>query len=170
MGGRKEAVGKRVVASLQPEERRYGRIVLLTDADTDGAHIGALLMTAMLDLFPSLVHEGRLFLSRPPLFKINLDQRVVKVVYAYDDPERSRLVAKHRRKGDDVSRFKGLGEMPWEHLRTTCFDATTRQLQQITIEDAAEAAETMNLIMGNGPTAAARRRGWLEEVGFEEAI
>jgi DNA gyrase/topoisomerase IV subunit B len=170
MGGRKEAVGKRVVASLEPAERRYGRIVILTDADTDGAHIGALLMTALLDLFPTLVNEGRVFLSRPPLFKINLDPRGEKFVYAYDEHERSRLVSQHKRKGDDVSRFKGLGEMPWEHLRTTCFDPATRQLQQVTIEDAVEAAETMNLIMGNGPAAAGRRRAWLEEVGLEMGL
>jgi DNA gyrase/topoisomerase IV subunit B len=101
------------------------------------------------------------------LFKINLDSKGEKFVYAYDEGERSRLVKKHGRKGDDVSRFKGLGEMPWQHLRATCFDPSTRKLQQVMVEDISESGETLNLIMGNGPAAAAKRKSWLEEVGLE---
>ena len=167
MGGKKEALGKRVVASLDAKDRRYGKIVILTDADTDGAHIANLLLTMLYELFPSLVAEGRIFLARPPLFKINLDAKGERFVYAYDDVERAQLVKRHNRKGDDVSRFKGLGEMPWEHLRSTCFDASSRKLQQVAIEDLTESAETLNLIMGNGPAAASRRKSWLEEVGLE---
>jgi len=170
MGGRKEAVGKRVVASLGHSERRYGKVVVLTDADTDGAHICNLLLAMFHELFPALVAEGRVFVARPPLFKINLDQKGERFVYAYDEAERSQLVKRHNRKGDDVSRFKGLGEMPWEHLRATCFDVSTRKLQQVSMEDMTEAAETLNLIMGNGPTAAAKRRSWLEEVGLEVLV
>ncbi len=85
MGGRKEAVGKRVVASLEPADRRYGKIVVLTDADTDGAHICNLLLAMFHELFPSLVAEGRIFVARPPLFKINLDSKGEKFVYAYDE-------------------------------------------------------------------------------------
>ena len=166
MGGRKEAVGKRVIASLAPSERRYGKIVILTDADTDGAHICNLLLGMFHELFPTLVAEGRIFVARPPLFKIDLDAKGEKFVYAYDEPERSALVKKHNRKGDDVSRFKGLGEMPWEHLKSTCFDPTTRKLQQVTVEDVTEAAATLNLIMGNGPAAAGKRRSWLADVGL----
>jgi DNA gyrase subunit B len=169
MGGRKEAIGKRVVASLQPSERRYGKIVILTDADTDGAHICNLLLGMFHELFPALVAEGRIFVARPPLFKIDLDAKGDRFVYAYDEVERSALVKKHNRKGDDVSRFKGLGEMPWEHLQSTCFDPATRKLQQVTVEDIAEAAQTLNLIMGNGPAAAGKRRSWLEEVGLDVA-
>ncbi|HET9059105.1 MAG TPA: toprim domain-containing protein [Acidimicrobiales bacterium] len=167
MGGKKEAVGKRVVASLEHKDRRYGKIVILTDADTDGAHIANLLLTMLYELFPSLVSEGRIFLARPPLFKINLDAKGEKFVYAYDEVERAQLVRRHNRKGEDVSRFKGLGEMPWEHLKLTCFDPATRKLQQVAIEDVTESTETLNLIMGNGPTAAAKRKSWLEEVGLE---
>jgi DNA gyrase subunit B len=169
MGGRKEAVGKRVIASLDPHDRRYGKIVILTDADTDGAHIANLLLGMLNELFPTLVTEGRVFVARPPLFKINLDSKGEKFVYAYDETERSEVMRKNNRKGDDVSRFKGLGEMPWEHLKSTCFDPVTRKLQQVTIEDVAEAAETLNLIMGNGVHAAAKRKSWLEEVGLEVA-
>jgi DNA gyrase subunit B len=169
MGGRKEAVGKRVIASLEPRERRYGKIVILTDADTDGAHIANLLLGMFHELFPTLVAEGRIFVARPPLFKINLDTKGEKFVYAYDETERSALMKANKRKGEDVSRFKGLGEMPWEHLRSTCFDPATRKLQQVTVEDIGEAAETLNLIMGNGPAAAGKRRSWLEEVGLDVA-
>ena len=167
MGGKKEAVGKRVVASLEPRERRYGKIVILTDADTDGAHIANLLLTMAYELFPSLVLEGRVFLARPPLFKINLDARGEKFVYAYDEAERAGLVKRHNRKGEDVSRFKGLGEMPWENLKSTCFDPATRKLQQVAMEDVPESVEALNLIMGNGPVAASKRKSWLEEVGLE---
>ena len=167
MGGRKEAVGKRVMASLAANERRYGKIVILTDADTDGAHICNLLLGMFHELFPTLVAEGRIFVARPPLFKINLDAKGEKFVYAYDEAERSAVVKKHNRKGEDVSRFKGLGEMPWEHLKSTCFDPATRKLQQVTVEDISEAAATLNLIMGNGPAAAGKRRSWLEDVGLE---
>jgi DNA gyrase subunit B len=170
MGGKKEAVGKRVVASLEAKERRYGKIVILTDADTDGAHIANLLLTMLYELFPSLVTEGRIFLARPPLFKINLDAKGEKFIYAYDETERAQLVKRHNRKGDDVSRFKGLGEMPWEHLKSTCFSPSTRNLEQVAIEDITESLDTLNLIMGNGPAAAAKRKGWLEEVGLEVAI
>jgi DNA gyrase subunit B len=169
MGGRKEAVGKRVIASLEVRERRYGKIVILTDADTDGAHIANLLLGMFHELFPTLVAEGRIFVARPPLFKINLDAKGERFVYAYDETERSALTKQHRRKGDDVSRFKGLGEMPWPHLRSTCFDPATRKLQQVTVEDIGEAAETLNLIMGNGPAAAGKRRSWLAEVGLDVA-
>jgi topoisomerase-4 subunit B len=167
MGGKKEAVGKRVVASLEQRERRYGKIVILTDADQDGAHIANLLLAMLHELFPSLVAEGRIFLARPPLFKINLDAKGEKFVYAYDETERSRVMKRHNRKGDDVSRFKGLGEMPWEHLKSTCFDPTSRKLQQVAVEDMTETAEALNLIMGNGPAAASKRKSWLEEVGLE---
>ena len=169
-GRKKEAVGKRVVASLEPKDRRYGKIVVLTDADTDGAHICNLLLAMFHELFPSLVAEGRIFVARPPLFKINLDSKGEKFVYAYDEAGRSQLVKKHGRKGDDVSRFKGLGEMPWQHLRSTCFDPATRKLQQVMVEDISESGETLNLIMGNGPAAAAKRKSWLEEVGLEVLV
>ena len=170
MGGRKEAVGKRVMASLAANERRYGKIVILTDADTDGAHICNLLLGMFHELFPTLVAEGRIFVARPPLFKINLDAKGEKFVYAYDEAERSTVVKKHNRKGEDVSRFKGLGEMPWEHLKSTCFDPATRKLQQVTVEDISEAAATLNLIMGNGPAAAGKRRSWLEDVGLRGLV
>jgi DNA gyrase/topoisomerase IV subunit B len=170
MGGKKEAVGKRVVAFLETKDRRYGKIVILTDADTDGAHIANLLSTMLYELFPALVSEGRIFLARPPLFKINLDAKGERFIYAYDEAERAALVKRHNRKGDDVSRFKDLGEMPWEHLKSTCFDPSTRNLEQVAIEDVTESVDTLNLIMGNGPAAAAKRKGWLEEVGLEVAI
>jgi DNA gyrase/topoisomerase IV subunit B len=60
--------------------------------------------------------------------------------------------------------------MPWEHLKSTCFDASTRKLQQVAIEDITESVDTLNLIMGNGPAAASKRKGWLEEVGLEVVV
>ncbi len=167
LGGRKEAVGRRVVASLSAGDRRYGKIAILCDADTDGAHICNLLLAMFYELYPTLVAEGRVFVARPPLFKIDLDAKGETFVYAYDEAERSALLRQYNRSGADVSRFKGLGEMPWEHLRSTCFEPATRKLQQVTVEDVSEAAATLNLIMGNGPAAAGKRRNWLQDVGLE---
>ena len=114
--------------------------------------------------------RARIFLARPPLFKINLDAKGEKFTYAYDEAERADLVKRHNRKGEDVSRFKGLGEMPWEYLKSTCFDPATRKLQQVAMEDVTESVEALNLIMGNGPMAASKRKNWLEEVGLEVSV
>jgi len=134
-----------------------------TDADVDGAHIANLLLTMFMELFPQVIQEGRVFLARPPLFKINLDARGDKFLYAYDDKELSELLKQHKRSGADVSRFKGLGEMNPENLAETVFDPNTRQLLQVRIEDPAEATEVLNLIMGS---KAEPRRQWLEDIGL----
>ena len=163
LGGRKDLIGKNVVATLDPENLRYGRVVILADADVDGAHIANLLLTLFSEIFPQLLAQGRVFLARPPLFKVNLDPRGEKVAYAYDEAERSALIRKHRRSSDDVTRFKGLGEMDAEHLAGTCFLPETRHLAQVTVEDLAQAQETLNLIMGSRPEP---RRAWLEGLGM----
>lgn len=169
LGGRKDAIGKRIVATLEAEQRRYGKVVILTDADTDGAHIAMLLMTMFYELFPKMLTEGRIFLAQPPLYKINLDNTGSKYIYAYDDEEREKLMKKHNRSGEHVSRFKGLGEMNAPDLAETCFDLDSRSLLQVQIADAAEAQDVVSMLMGKGK--AELRREWLEEVGLEtEAI
>jgi DNA gyrase subunit B len=165
LGGRKDVVGKHVVATLEPEQRRYGKVVAMADADQDGAHITALLLTLFYELFPQLLQEGRVFLARPPLYKIKLNAAGDKFLYAADDEERAALLKRYNRSGEDVSRFKGLGEMNPEDLARTCFDPRTRSLLQVTVEDAAEAQETVNLLMGR---RAELRRAWLEDVGLDE--
>lgn len=164
LGGRKDVIGKTIVASLEADMRRYGRIVILTDADVDGAHICTLLLTMFHELMPSLVEEGRILIAKPPLYRINLDSRGETYVYAYTDSERAELIRKHKRSGEDTVRFKGLGEMNADDLRRTTMDPETRVLQRVEVEDAAEAVETINMLMGSRPDA---RRQWLEDVGLE---
>lgn len=165
LGGRKDVIGKRVVATLEPEQRRYGSVVITVDADTDGAHIANLLLVLFHQLFPDLLGERRIFLARPPLYRINLDNRGERYVYAYTDDERERLLRRHNRDGESVSRFKGLGEMNPSDLAETVFDPKTRSLLQVRISDLAEAQEAVTLLMGRN---AEPRRQWLEEVGLEE--
>ncbi len=163
LGGRKDLVGKAVVATLDPAQLRYGKVIILSDADVDGSHITNLLLTLFAEMFPQLLQQGRIFLAMPPLFKVNMDPRGDNVAYAYDEVTRSALVRKHRRSGDDVTRFKGLGEMNPEHLAETCFTPATRRLAQVTVEDLAATQETLNLIMGSRPEP---RRAWLEDRGL----
>jgi DNA gyrase subunit B len=159
LGGRKDVIGKAVVATLDAEQRRYGRVVILADADADGAHIANLLVTIFHELFPRLLREGRLFLARPPLFRVMLADG--SSAYGWSDDELRAILKRTRRTGDHVTRFKGLGEMNPEQLRETAFDPATRQLVQVGVEDAAHVAETVSLLMGNDPSA---RRAWLEGV------
>lgn len=159
LGARTDQLDGEIVVVLPADARRYSKLVIMADADSDGAHITALVCGMMWRLFPEFVKEGRLFIARPPLFKINLDNRGDKFVYAYSEEERAELVKKHKRSGDDVSRFKGLGEMDGVQLEETVMDPETRQLYQVTLEDLAEVEDTMNLILGN---SAARRKEWLE--------
>lgn len=167
LGGRKDVIGRSVVATLEPQMRRYGKVVILADADVDGAHITNLLLTLFSELFPQMIAEGRVFIANPPLYRINLDARGERFVYALTDEERAELVRRHKRSGEDVSRFKGLGEMNAEDLARTTLDPETRSLLQVTVEDPTETTETLNLIMGSRPEP---RRLWLEDIGLNDEV
>jgi DNA gyrase/topoisomerase IV subunit B len=139
--------------------------VILADADADGAHIANLLVTIFHELFPRLLREGRLFLARPPLFRVVLADG--SSAYGWSDDELRAILKRTRRTGDHVTRFKGLGEMNPDQLRETAFDPATRQLIQVGVEDAAHVAETVSLLMGNDPSA---RRAWLEDVASSAEV
>jgi DNA gyrase subunit B len=165
LGGRKDAIGKTIVATLDSQMRRYGRCVLCADADADGAHIANLLITLFHELFPRLLAEGRVFVARPPLFRIALADG--SYLYTHTEREMQATLKSRKRTGDHVTRFKGLGEMNPDQLRETVFDPTTRQLVQVTLEDAAHVAETVRLLMGGD---AAPRREWLEEAARDVEV
>jgi DNA gyrase subunit B len=165
LGGRKDAIGKLVVARLEPDMRRYGRCVICADADADGAHIANLLITLFHELFPRLLAEGRLLLARPPLFRVALADG--SYAYAQTEPEMQATLRQRRRTGEHVTRFKGLGEMNPAQLRETVFDPATRRLIQVTLEDAAHVAKTVRLLMGSD---AAARRSWLEASGRDAEV
>ena len=141
-------VGERFVA----ERLRYGRVIIMTDADVDGAHIAALLMTYFYKELRPLVNDGRIYLAQPPLYRL---QSGGKSVYAMDDADRL-VVAKREFKPAqkiEVSRFKGLGEMPPMLLKETTMDPRRRTLLKVVLppEDRASTAELMEALMGRRP-------------------
>lgn len=137
------------------EALRYEKVIIMTDADVDGAHIATLLMTFFFQEMPGLVRDGRLYLAQPPLYRI---ARGPKVAYARDDAHREELMAGEFATGKgkiEVSRFKGLGEMPPQQLRDTTMDKAKRTLLRVTLPaEYAERAETNQLVddlMGKKP-------------------
>lgn len=120
------------------DKLRYERVVIMTDADVDGAHIASLLMTFFYREMPELVTSGHLFLAVPPLYRL---ARGGDVIYALDDADRERLMAEHFTGNGkvEISRFKGLGEMPPAQLRDTTMDPEKRQLIQVSLPSATDA-------------------------------
>jgi len=138
------------------EQARYGRIIFMADADSDGAHIRCLLATLFFKYMPELVTAGRLFTAVPPLHRIELTnpkKGMDKYVYTYSDPELQRKLAELTKKGvrwkDPVQRYKGLGEMDADQLAETTMDPRHRTLRRITADDAVQAAEVFELLMGS---------------------
>ncbi|RKK05866.1 DNA topoisomerase IV subunit B [Pseudoroseomonas wenyumeiae] len=128
---------------------RYGRIIIMTDADVDGAHIATLLMTFFYKELPELVKQGRVHLARPPLYRLVAGG---KTVYAMDDAEREKLMKKAFKPNQkvEVSRFKGLGEMPAASLKETTMDPKRRTLLKVVLppEERAATAERVEELMG----------------------
>jgi topoisomerase-4 subunit B len=131
---------------------RYGRVIIMTDADVDGAHIATLLMTFFYKELPELVRQGRVHLARPPLYRLVAGG---KTVYAMDDAEREKLMKKAFKPSQrvEVSRFKGLGEMPAASLKETTMDPKRRTLLKVVLppEERASTAERVEELMGRKP-------------------
>ena len=128
---------------------RYHKIIIMTDADVDGAHISTLMLTFMYRFMPELIRQGYVYLAKPPLFKIEKNK---KVWYAYDEPELDRILREIGRDGNNkIQRYKGLGEMDPEQLWETTMDPETRILERVTIDDetAAGVDLTFTTLMGD---------------------
>ena len=138
----------------QPAALRYERVVIMTDADVDGAHIATLLMTFFFQEMPGLVRDGRLFIAQPPLYRL---AQGGTVAYARDDAHRAELERTlFKGKGKvEVSRFKGLGEMAPQQLRDTTMDPAKRTLIRVTLppeyEDRAVVSDLVDRLMGRNP-------------------
>jgi topoisomerase-4 subunit B len=147
-----EALGCGVGEKFDLARLRYGRVVIMTDADVDGAHIAALLMTFFYKELPELVRQERIFLAQPPLYRL---QAGGKTVYAKDDADKDRLVKREFKANQkvDVSRFKGLGEMPPASLKETTMDPKRRTLLKVVLppEERARTSELIEALMGRRP-------------------
>ncbi|MBS0230957.1 MAG: DNA topoisomerase IV subunit B [Proteobacteria bacterium] len=143
---------------------RYGKVIVLADADSDGLHIATLLSALFLRHFPALVHGGHVFVAMPPLFRVDVGKQVF---YALDEDEKRLLLEKIQRdklKGQvNVTRFKGLGEMNPSQLRESTMHVDTRRLIQLTIDDANATSGLMDMLLAK--KRAPDRRSWLELKG-----
>ena len=143
---------------------RYGKICILADADSDGAHIATLLCALFVRHFRTLVEAGHVFVAMPPLYRIDMGK---EVYYALDDAERQArldwLAAEKKRGTVSVTRFKGLGEMNPLQLRETTISPDTRRLVQLTMEDSAATEATMDMLLAK--KRASDRKAWLEDKG-----
>ncbi len=144
------AIGIGVGEHFNMAKLRYGRIVIMCDADVDGAHIRTLLLTFFFRYMEPLITGGHLYIAQPPLYHIKMGKNVH---YVYSDEERDRLIeeykASHNGKEPEIGRYKGLGEMNPETLWDTTMDPTHRTILQVSIEEAVEADKTFNMLMGD---------------------
>jgi DNA gyrase subunit B len=140
------AVGTGIGEEFDLTKARYGKIVALTDADVDGAHIRTLLLTFFFRHMYELIDAGHVYIAQPPLYRVNLDG---KPQYLFSDRELDGLRKTNgKKKNFNVLRFKGLGEMNAEQLWETAMDPDQRTLLQVTMEDAATADRTFSILMG----------------------
>ncbi len=127
---------------------RYGRVIVMTDADVDGSHIRTLLLTFFFRFMPILIDEGHLYIAQPPLYRLAFKNQVK---FAYSDGQKDSIVKEMGAPMDRISmqRYKGLGEMNPEQLWDTTMDPTVRTLLLVTVDDAAEADRTFDMLMGS---------------------
>ncbi len=151
-----QVVGAGSGRTFDLDARRYGRIIFMADADSDGAHIRCLLATLFYKYMPDLITSGRVFTAVPPLHRIELTnpkKGQEKYVYTYSDAELQRKLAELAKKGlrwkDPVQRYKGLGEMDAKQLAETTMDPRHRTLRRITVDSAESASSVFELLMGS---------------------
>jgi len=163
------AIGAGVGPDFDPEKSRYGKVIIMTDADVDGSHIRTLLLTFLYRHMKELIATGRVYIAQPPLYKIKKGK---EEHYAYDDEERDRIIKRFRAngkseeldedgtpKGVTLSRYKGLGEMNPEQLWETTMNPETRTLLQVTLEGV-ETNKIFETLMGDQVEP---RRAWIEK-------
>ena len=160
-GGSLDEDGERSAGDFDIEKLRYHKIIIMTDADVDGSHIRTLLLTFFYRKMKEIIDGGYLYLALPPLYRVSQGK---KEYYAYDDNERDLMIERMQKENKNtkvsIQRYKGLGEMNPGQLWETTMDPETRTLMQVTVESAAEAAETFQNLMGSDVEA---RRTFIEK-------
>lgn len=140
------AFGCGIAEDFDIEKRRYGKIIIMTDADVDGAHIRTLLLTFFYRYMQPLIMDGRIYIAQPPLYLIKKGK---EQWYLYSDEEMDNLLNRIGREGINVQRYKGLGEMNPEQLWTTTMNPEVRTILQVSMEDAMEADQIFSVLMGD---------------------
>ncbi len=144
-----QALGTGIGEDFDIDNLKYGKIVIMADADVDGAHIRTLLLTFFFRYMPQLIENGNIYIAQPPLFKVfkgknkNLEEH-----FAFDEDERDRLLAEMG-SGAKVQRYKGLGEMDPIELKETTMDPSKRTMLKVTLDDAIIADQTFTILMGD---------------------
>jgi len=170
------AIGAGIGEDFNPEKSRYGKIILMTDADVDGSHIRTLLLTFFYRHMKDLITTGKIYIAQPPLYKIKKGK---EEQYAFDDDERDKILKQYKKdlkaksgngsdgevdeegqpKGVVISRYKGLGEMNPEQLWSTTMNPETRTVLQVSVDSAAAADKIFETLMGD---AVEPRREFIE--------
>jgi len=143
------ALGTGIGEDFDIEKLRYGKVIIMSDADVDGAHIRTLLLTFFFRYMRPLITNGNVYIAQPPLYRV---ERNKKIRYAYSDPERDKYIAELSEEGKykvEIQRYKGLGEMDPIQLWETTMDPERRTMLKITMEDAMKADETFTILMGD---------------------
>ncbi len=164
------AIGAGIGVDFAPDKARYGKIIIMTDADVDGSHIRTLILTFFYRYMKELIETGRVFIAQPPLYKIKKGR---EELYAYNDDERDKILERFKAngnkanndndnipKGVSVSRYKGLGEMNPEQLWETTMNPETRTVLQVSLDSAASADKIFETLMGD---AVEPRREFIEK-------
>jgi DNA gyrase subunit B len=145
------ALGCGAGTDFDPQKLRYGRVFLLMDADSDGQHISTLLLTFFYRHLPGLLKGGHVYLALPPLFRIDAAK---ETHWALDEKERDRILAKlPKNVKAEISRFKGLGEMPADDLKATTLDPKRRRALRVVIDNELATERVMSELMGKDPQA-----------------
>ena len=152
------AIGAGIGADFDVTKIRYGKVIIMADADVDGSHIRTLLLTFFFRYMRPLVENGNVYLAQPPLYK--LSRKGMKDVYCYTDEQLEQHLAELGRDGINIQRYKGLGEMNPEQLWETTMNPATRTLVQVTMDDAVKADEIFTVLMGD---EIAPRREFIEK-------
>ncbi|MBR2292895.1 MAG: DNA topoisomerase (ATP-hydrolyzing) subunit B [Clostridia bacterium] len=155
-----QALGCGIGEDFDISKLRYGKIIIMADADVDGSHIRILLLTFFFRHMRQLIDEGHVYLAQPPLYRVYKRTGKSKEYYAFSDAERDKYIAELGGTNVEADRYKGLGEMDAEQLWETTMDPTTRTLLKVTTEDAVACDEMFSLLMGDKVEP---RRAFIEE-------